>query len=100
MKVGRKPALSHKYAELLRTALFFKRTQPTLRTLDLLKIMGFKIADLQRRFRGSLPSPRPHLLAWNPRLKWGVCLCGKWEVSGVDEAVAAWSARRRKEQAA
>ena len=66
-------------AELLFLAFFYKQTQPNLHTLDLLKIMGFQIAGLQRRFGRLLPSPRPHVLIWNPTLQWGICLCGKWE---------------------
>src|SRR5688572_12415286 len=47
--------------------------------------MGFHIAGLHRRFGRVLPSPRPHVLVWNPRLQWGICLCGKWEVFGMEE---------------
>lgn len=79
---------SHKAAELLRLASFYQQTQPNVRTLDLLKAMGFKIAGLARRFRGSLPCPRPHVFVWNPTLQWGVCLCGKWEERGMEETRA------------
>ena len=88
MKALKKTSTSHKYAELLLLASFYKRTQPNLHTLDLLKIMGFQIAGLRRRFGAVLPSPRPHVLVWNPKLEWGICLCGRWEVFGMEEARA------------
>src|SRR5687767_15072855 len=86
MKTSKNTPTSHKYAELLRLASFYKRTQANLHTLALLKIMGFHIAGLQRRFGSVLPSPRPHVLVWNPKLEWGICLCGRWEVFGMEEA--------------
>jgi len=76
----------HKYAELLKMASFYKRSQPNLHALNLLKIMGFQIAGLQRRLGRVLPSPRPHMLVWNPQLQWGICLCGKWELLDAEEA--------------
>ena len=88
MKAPKNTPMSHKYAELLLLASFYKRTQANLHTLDLLKIMGFDIAGLRRRFGAILPSPRPHVLVWNLRLEWGICLCGRWEAFGMDEARA------------
>lgn len=88
MKVSKRTSTRHKYAELLSIASFYKRAQPNLHTLDLLKIMGFHIAGLQRRFGRVLPSPRPHLLVWNLKVQWGICLCSRWQVFGVEEARA------------
>jgi hypothetical protein len=88
VKASKKTSTRHKYAELLNMASFYKRAQPNLHTLDLLKIMGFHIAGLRRRFGRVLPSPRPHVLVWNPTLQWGICLCGKWEAFGMEQARA------------
>lgn len=87
MKAAKKTSRPHKYAELLATAFFYKQTQPNLQTLDLLKILGFEIKALQRRFGRVLPSPRPHVLVWNLSLQWGICLCGKWEEIGEEARV-------------
>lgn len=84
MQRSKKTSKPHKYAELLATAFFYKQTQPNLQTLDLLKIMGFQTAGLQRRFGRVLPSPRPHVVVWNPTLQWGICLCGKWQEVGEE----------------
>lgn len=88
MKAPKNATTSHKYAELLLLASFYKRTQPNVHTLNLLKIMGFQVAGLQRRFGAVLPSPRPHVLIWNPKLEWGICLCGKWEILEAEEPMA------------
>ena len=85
MKASKNTTTSHKYAELLLMASFYKRTQANLHTLDLLKIMGFHIAGLRRRFGAVLLSPRPHVLVWNAKLDWGICLCGRWEAFGMEE---------------
>ncbi len=50
-------------------ASLYKRTQPNLHTLDLIRILGLQAAGLHRR-SGALPSLRPHVLVWNQRLLW------------------------------
>lgn len=67
-----------KPAELLDIMYFYKQMQPDVQPARLLKISGFKIAGLRGDFQGDLAS-LGHRLAWNDKLGFGLCTCGKWK---------------------
>jgi hypothetical protein len=64
-------------SELLALMAFYKQTQPTVRTGELLKIAGFKIAGLAGTTLAKLTS-LGHRFAWHEDIQAGICTCGKW----------------------
>lgn len=60
-------------AELLEIMSFYRQVRPGIRTLDLLRLGGFKIKGLRDGFQ---PIPGSHYLAWNEKLGYGICTCG------------------------
>lgn len=65
-------------AELLSLMAFYKQVRPEVLALDLLKYGGFKIAGLRDTQQASVAS-LGHRLAWNEKLGYGLCTCGKWQ---------------------